>query len=82
MKWRKMEENTRMLIKLATAMFNLLLDVARPSSEKPYNCFSEQFLGGEKGNKSIYALLLPLVKFSSRSGCYLIAFPGCNCLGA
>lgn len=35
-----MEENIRTLIKLGVAKFKLLLDVARPSSEKTYNCFS------------------------------------------
>lgn len=69
-----MEENIRLLIKLAAAKFKLLLDVARPSSGYPCNCFSGQSLKEEKGKiNQFMGTCHPLVKFSSHMGANSIA---------
>lgn len=67
-KQQRVKENARMLIKLVVAKFNLLFDVARPSSEKTYNCFSGQSVLREKG-KIIHRLLPPMGQIFISWGC-------------
>lgn len=81
MRQRRMEENARTLFKPPATQFNLLLDVARPSSEKPYNCYSRWCLQGSEGEiNQFMGSCHPPVKFSSHGYANSIAFPGCICM--